>query len=152
MASGTRANLDTSNLTISSLARIDYGDLFTIPATVTETPEIWMRRIFGNRPNFFQKIIWTGLLGFSLSPSQSPDTIAGWKISGRGGDWIRIENRSWFLAGNLICQTSKNSVSVITLLQYRHWFGRCWWPMCSIVHRMIMPWLLGAAVRRTKVD
>jgi hypothetical protein len=109
-----------------------------------------MRRIFGNVPNIGHKFIWRGLLGFTLDLRRSPGTIAGIRVTGRGQDWIRMENSSWLLSANIICKTSAEEVSVITLIQYNHWFARLWWPLLAGIHRSIVPRLLRQAVREDR--
>ena len=135
---------------ISSLGRCDYGDEFSIAVPRPPKPEQWMRKIFGDTPNTSQKCIWSGLLGFDLSELRSPETIAGNRVTGRGVDWIRVENRSWFLAANIICKTSKDKISIITLIRYDHWVARWWWTPLSAVHRMLVPRILRRAAERKK--
>ena len=135
---------------IHSLSKIDYGDQFSISANTSRTAEQWMRTIFGEVPNLRHKFIWQGLLGFTLDPSRSPDVIAGNRITGRGHDWIRVENSSKLLSANIICKASMDEVSVITLVQYNHWFAKWWWPLLAVIHRKIVPKLLRQAVNRDR--
>ena len=127
---------------ITSLSHIDYGDEVSVPTTQTKSAEHWARRIFGDTPNVSQKSIWHGLLRFPLHATKSPNHIAGWKIAGRGGNWIGMENQSWFMSANLICRTKDDKLSLVLIVKYEHWFGRLWWPPLAVVHRAIVPRLL----------
>ena len=99
---------------LSSLSPPDYADLFTLATQVEATPERWARAMFGQVPSPGELFIWRGLLGLRLTRERSPATVAGWQITGRGPDWIRLEAASWFLTGNLLVQTADGQVSLGT--------------------------------------
>jgi len=150
MSFGTPPGIPAFVTEASSLSRIDYGDQFHIHTSRSLSAEQWMREVFGDTPSFGQKFIWAGLLGLALHDGKSTSTIAGWQITGRGTNWVRIENRSWFLAANLICRIAGNDLSVTTVLRYDHWFGRWWWPPLAVVHRSLVPRLLRQATQHKK--
>ncbi|MGW2183796.1 DUF2867 domain-containing protein [Streptomyces sp. NPDC001732] len=131
---------------LSSLSAVDYADRFTLAANASATPEQWARAMFGDVPGLAQRVIWRGLLGLRLSRGRSPDTVAGWRITGRGKDWIRLETASWFLTGNLVVQADGGQVSLGTFLRYDRPLGRKVWPPLSAVHRRLAPGLLLDAV------
>ncbi|MFJ3921544.1 DUF2867 domain-containing protein [Streptomyces sp. NPDC090022] len=131
-----------SVLALGSVPVIDYADLFTLATDATATPERWARAMFGDVPTPGERLIWRGLLGMHLRRGPSPDTVAGWRIAGRGEDWIRLEAASWFLAGNLLISTPPGRVSLATFLHYRRPFGRVWWPPLAALHRSLAPGLL----------
>ncbi|MCP2358063.1 hypothetical protein HD597_005083 [Nonomuraea thailandensis] len=135
---------------LSSLPDIDYADRFTLSTEVIATPEQWARAIFGDVPHAGELLIWCGLLGFRLSRKRSPATVAGWRIGGRGEDWVRLEAASWFLTGNLLVQTAGEQVSLATFLHYRRRVGRGVWPPLSAVHRRLVPGLLHDAEARLR--
>jgi hypothetical protein len=133
---------------LSSVPDPDYVDLFTLSTDTEATPERWARAMFGDVPSVAELLIWRGLLGLRLAGGRSPATVAGWRIGGRGEDWVRLEAASWFLACNLLVQTADGRVSLATLLHYDWFLGRGVWPPLSAIHRRVVPGLLrGAAAR-----
>jgi hypothetical protein len=135
---------------LSSLGEFDYVDHFTIGTDADATPEQWARAIFGDVLGRRQRLIWGGLLQLRLSPGRSPDTVAGWRIGGRGPDWVRLEAASWFLAANLLVRATGGRVSVTTFGRYDHPLGRRIWPPLSGVHRRLIPRVLRGAVARVE--
>ena len=101
--------------------------------------------MFGDVPSIAEQLIWRGLLQLRLSPGRSPATVAGWRIGGRGPDWIRLEAASWFLTANLIVRTVDGRVSLTTVLRYEQRLARRVWPPLSAVHRRLVPGVLRAA-------
>ena len=133
---------------LSSLPAIDYADLFALETDLTATPEQWARAMFGDVPGAGERLIWRGLLGLRLDRRRSPATVGGWRVTGRGEDWIRLEAASWFLTGNLVVQAAEGRVSLGTYLRYERRVGRYVWPPLSAVHRALVPGVLrGAAAR-----
>lgn len=130
----------------------DYVDLFTLRTDTEATPERWARAMFGDVPSTVELLIWRGLLGLRLSGGRSPTTVAGWRIGGRGEDWIRLEAASWFLTGNLLVQTAAGRVSLGTFLHYDRCLGRGVWPPLSAIHRRVVPGLLRDAAVRAAID
>jgi hypothetical protein len=143
-------SIPPSTLALSSFPTTpSYADFFTIRhVTKTTDPEKWARTIFGNTPSLTQRIIWTGLLGLPLVRKRTPDVIAGWRIGGQGKDWVRMENRSWLLSGNLVVVVSEDKVSVATFVRYESWFAWVWWPALAVLHRALMPGVLRGGVGR----
>ncbi|MFD8821413.1 hypothetical protein ACFV1C_03460 [Streptomyces sp. NPDC059605] len=131
---------------LGSLPAIDYADRFTLATDASATPEQWARAMFGDVPGFAQQVIWRGLLGLRLSRGRSPDTVAGWRVTGRGEDWIRLEAASWFLSGNLVVRTDGGKVSLGTFLHYDRRLGRRVWPPLSAIHRRLVPGVIRDAV------
>lgn len=139
---------------LSRLPAIDYVDHFTLAADADATPEQWARAMFGDVPSAAERLIWRGLLGLRLGRGASPDAVAGWRIAGRGEDWILLEAASWFLTGNLLVRAADGRVSLGTFLHYDRRLGRAVWPPLSAVHRRLAPGLLrdAAAKIRTRVE
>lgn len=145
-AVGTR-NVPGSALALSSLPDLDYVDHFTVVTDAVASPEHWARAMFGDVPGLGQQLIWRGVLQLRLSSGRSPATVAGWRIGGRGPDWIRLEAASWFMSANLIVRTATGRVSLTTVVRYERRVGRHLWPRLSAVHRRLIPGVLrGAAV------
>jgi hypothetical protein len=133
------------------LPDIDYADRFTLTTDVEATPEQWARAMFGDAPNVAELLIWHGFLGLRLSRGRSPATVAGWRIAGRGHNWIRLEATSWFLTANLLVQAADGRVSLGTFLHYDRRLGHVLWPPLSAIHRRLVPGVLrDAAARRSQ--
>ncbi len=133
---------------LSSLADVDYADHVALATEADATPEQWARAMFGHVPGPAERLIWAGLLQLRLSRGRSPATVAGWRIGGRGADWIRLEAASWFLTANLVVRATDGRVSLTTFLHYDRGLGRLVWPPLSAIHRRLIPGVLrGAAAR-----
>ena len=104
--------------------------------------------MFGDVPSPSEVFIWRGLLGLRLNRARSPSTVAGWRIDGRGDDWIRLEAISWFLRANLVAHRADGKVSLVTFLHYRRFLARVVWTWIplSAVHRRLVPGVLRYAV------
>ncbi|MFJ6569297.1 hypothetical protein ACIQNU_17915 [Streptomyces sp. NPDC091292] len=138
--------------TLSALPGLDYADHFALPTEATATPERWARALFGDIPSPAERFIWRGLLGLRLSGGRSPDTVAGWRIAGRGEDWIRLEATSWFLDCTLVVRSPRGQLSLGTFLHYRRPPGRAIWRPLSAVHRRLAPGLLRDAEARMRAS
>ncbi|GIH96038.1 hypothetical protein Psi01_66680 [Planobispora siamensis] len=141
-------NVPRSVHALGSFPDADYADRFTLSTDVDASPERWARAMFGDVPDAAEMLIWRGLLGLRLSPGRSPATVAGWRIGGRGDDWIRMEAASWFLSANLLVQTADGRVSLTTFLRYDRWPGHAVWPPLAVVHRLLVPRVLREAAAR----
>ena len=145
-------NLPESVRGLSTIPAADYADRFTLATDLHATPERWARAMFGDVPSLAERFIWRGLLGLRISRERSPDTVAGWRIGGRGDDWIRLEADSAFLTGNLLVQAGGGHLSLTTLLRYDRRVGRVVWPPLSAVHRRLAPGLLRDAVAKIRAS
>ncbi len=129
----------------TSLGSVDYLDLFTTPTSATATPEAWARAMFGDEPSLGERLIWRVLLGLRLADAWSPETVAGWTISGRTPEWIRLETRSRLLSANLVVHVGAETVGLATFLRYDRPAGRWLWTPASAVHRLLVPGVLRTA-------
>jgi hypothetical protein len=141
-------NIPGSVLALGSLSGIDYADLFTVSTRAEATPERWARAMFGNVPSLGELLIWRGVLGLRLARGRSPGTVGGWRIGGRGADWIRLEAASGTLSCNLVVQTGDGLVSLASFLHYDRRLGRAIWPPLSAIHRRLVPRVLRGAAER----
>ncbi|MGY1778665.1 hypothetical protein ACI8AV_22660 [Geodermatophilus sp. SYSU D00804] len=132
------------------LPRIDYADRCTLVTDATATPERWARAMFGDVPSPAERFVWRGLLAFRLDPRRSPDTVGGWRVGGRGEDWIRLETASRSLRAAMVVQTAGRRVTWTTCLSYERSWGRLLWPPLSAVHRRLVPRVLAAAGQRLR--
>ena len=135
---------------ISSLPGIDYADRFVLSTDAEATPEQWARAMFGDTPDVVEQFIWRGLLDLRLSRGRSPATVAGWRIGGRGEDWIRLETSSRSLGANLFVQTAEGRVSLTTCLHYDRRWWQIVWALLSAVHRRVVPGVLRNAAARIR--
>lgn len=101
--------------------------------------------MFGDVPSAAEVLIWRVILGLRLSHGRSSETVAGWRIGGRGDDWIRLEARSWLLAANLVVRVADGRVSLVTCVHHVGRLGHRVWPPLSAVHRRLVPGVLRAA-------
>ncbi|MEV0321591.1 hypothetical protein ACIBKX_15810 [Streptomyces sp. NPDC050658] len=142
--------LPESYRALSSLGTIHYVDRFTCATDIEATPEEWARAMFGDVPSAAETFIWRGLLGIRLSRGRSAQTVAGWRITGRGADWIRLEAASWFLTGNLVVRAADGELSLGTFLRYDRRLAHWVWPPLSAIHRRLAPGLFQEAQARVR--
>ncbi|MEJ7704938.1 MAG: hypothetical protein WKF47_15380 [Geodermatophilaceae bacterium] len=83
-----------------------------------------------------------------LARRESPDTLAGWRITARTEDLIRVEASSWFLTGQMVVAVADGTLSLTTALSYERRVGRWIWTPLSAVHRRLAPGLLRDTVAR----
>lgn len=139
----------------SSVTSITYDDTFTISGlddvTDKTSAEQWARAVLGNKPNWSETLIWSGLLRFTLHREVSRSTVAGWRIGACGGDeWVRLENSSWLMDANIVVSKAPGQVSFSTMLRYKSIAGRLLWSGLGFVHRWALPRLLREGAQRIR--
>ena len=74
----------------------DYIDLFTVTTygAADASPEPWARTAIEDVAGPRGQFIWRRVLGLRLKSRPSTERVGGWKIAGRGEDWIRLEAAS----------------------------------------------------------
>ncbi|GAA2390443.1 hypothetical protein [Nonomuraea africana] len=135
---------------LSAIADSDYVDVFTLVTSdaSARTPEQWARAAFEDAAALQGQFVWRVLLGLRLQ--RRPSRVAGWKIADRGGDWIRLEARSWMLTGHLVILVEDEQVSLATAVRYdRPTAARVWTPL-SAIHRRLAPSLLRDAYKAVR--
>ena len=150
VSTGVVRGVPASHRSVSSLSGIDYADRCTLATDVTATPEQWARAMFGDVPSAAEELIWRGVLGFRLDRRRSADTVGGWRVGGRGADWIRLETGSRRFRAEMVVRTAERRVSWTTCLRYDRLAGRLLWPPLSAVHRRLVPRVLAAAEARLR--
>jgi hypothetical protein len=137
----------------STLARIDYADTVTVATEeIDATPEQWMRAVLEESPiGQSAPRLWRAI-GLRLGPRPSPDHIQGWKIAGRGADWIRVETSSWMMTGEAVVQVTGRNVSLALFLRYDSPVALWVWRVISVQHRRAVPVMLhqGMQVLRSR--
>lgn len=136
-----------------SIDPVTYDDTFTLSglddSMQKASAEQWARAALGNKPNWSERVIWSGLLRFNLHREASQNTVAGWRIGSRGGDeWIRLDNSSWLMDANIVVSKARGQVSFSTILRYKSIAGRFLWSTLGFVHRWAVPRLLRAGAQR----
>ena len=129
-------------LALTSVTSVDYVDVFTMPVDVSATPEGWARAMFGSEPSLGERLIWRVLLGLRLARGRSAGTVAGWRITGRGPDWVRLETRSRLMTANLVVRAASGTVALATMIHHERAAGRWLWTPASALHRLLVPGVL----------
>lgn len=129
---------------------LDYRDMFEvlIPSTDTRTSEQWLRAVFEDAPRpvrWFLLLGWWGVLGLRLGPRPSPDHILGWRIASREPDEVRLELHSVLMNAQLALHLSSSTAVWSTNVSYRRPLARPLWAAVGVIHRQMVPYLLGRA-------
>lgn len=136
---------------LSTLARPDYVDLFTVvtPVAADHSAEEWARVVLEQTPvaRANARRLWR-LLGLRLGPPHAPDHVQGWKIAARGDRWVRIETASWYMTAQAVCLVEDGQVSMSLSLRYDRPrpVGALVWRLVSGPHRRALPVMLHQAV------
>lgn len=144
-----QGNVPETVRSLSTLAKQDYVDLFTVTAgaAADRSPEQWARAGVDDAAGLAGQFVWRVLLGLRLERRPSPDHVAGWKIVDRGDSWIVLEAASWFLTAQIVFQVGAGQVSVATFIRYDRPVAALVWPPLSVGHRQAMPGLLRHAAK-----
>ncbi|MCX5199848.1 hypothetical protein OOK31_39280 [Streptomyces sp. NBC_00249] len=134
---------------ISELGTItdpDYADLFTIAAGGGWSAEQWARAVFEDALEPRKgRLVWGGLLGLRLARGRSAESVAGWRITGRGDGWLRMSADGRLISAQLIVLADGERASVATFIGYHNGLAAFGWPRLSGVHRGALPGLLRRA-------
>ena len=142
-------NVPETVRSLSTLAKQDYVDLFTVTADAAadRSPERWAHAGVDDAAGLAGQFVWRVLLGLRLERRPSPDHVAGWKIVDRHDSWIVLEAASWFLTAQIVFQVEDGQVSVATFIRYDGPVAALVWPPLSVGHRQAMPGLLRHAAK-----
>ena len=134
---------------LSTFERPDYVDLFVTPAdeAMDTPPEGWARAAMEGASRLGRFLAWRVVCGLRLE-EPSADHVAGWRIDGRGENWIRMEASSWFMTAHIVFRVEPARVSFATFVRYDLPIAALIWGTASVVHRAVAPDFLGGAVRR----
>lgn len=132
----------------------DYIDAFAVAtaSTETRTPEWWSRAVFEGAPcpvRWFLLLGWRGVLGLHLGPRPSADHVLGWRIVETEPDAVRLELRSTLMTAQLILRLASSMVVLTTNVYYARRFARPLWAAVGLIHRQMIPYLLGRAASRS---
>src|SRR5262249_55192049 len=135
---------------LSGMDRPNYVDLFTVRTNGADdaSPEQWFRTAIEDVAGARGQRIWRSVLRLRLSSGPSTERVGGWKIAGRGEDWIRIEASSWFLTAHLVTRLHDGFLSAGPFIRSAPPIAPLIGVPRSAVHRRLMPDLLVHTVRR----
>jgi hypothetical protein len=130
----------------------DYVDLFTVTTSdaTDHSPEEWARAAMEGISPTGRFLAWQVACGLRLEKGSSPDHVAGWRITGRGDDWIRVEASSWFMTAHGVLAVEEGRLSLANFVRYERPIAAFWWPAVSVFHRRAMPGVLRRGVRRMR--
>lgn len=139
----------SSVLATSGLARADYADhyILTRDRGSSASPEIWARSMFGDAPDLIERLVWGVVLGLRLHTDKSPSTIAGWRITEQGDDWIRLSAASRNASAALVVRVTATTLELATFMQYDRGRARISWIPAGFIHRRLAPLLLRSTAR-----
>lgn len=126
----------------------DYVDLFVAAARGASetTPEQWARATMEGAPAAGRFLAWQVICGLHLQPG--PDRIAGWRITGRGVDWIRVAADGRFMSAQIVFRVEATRVAFATFVHYDRQIAAPIWGAASVIHRTAAPNFLRGGVRR----
>jgi hypothetical protein len=134
---------------VSEPFRSDYADAFVLTPTDERTAEQWARATLERGPRALQAFVmfgWHYILRLRLGPSGSGDHIAGWPILMRTPETVVIGVESATVGrARLTFRTTPSLVSASSNLTFERPAGRAIWSVAGLLHRRILPYLLGHA-------
>jgi hypothetical protein len=132
----------------ADLPDADYADVVTAPkGAATATPEEWARAALEHTPTGRSAPSFWRTLGLRLGPRPSPDHIQGWRIGGRGEDWLRIETASRIMTAHAVVHVDASTVSLGLFVRFDHPSATVIWPPVGVMHRRVVPVMLHQALR-----
>jgi hypothetical protein len=145
-------NVPEAIRSLSTLAKIDYVDLFTVTTSAAgdRSPEQCARAGIEDAAGVGGQFVWRVILRLRLE--RRPDHVAGWKIADRGDSWIVLEAASSILTAQVVVQVGDREMSVATFIHYDKPIAALVWPALSIGHRRAMPGLLRHTARLLEVS
>ena len=86
-------------------------------------------------------------LGLRLGPDQSQEHVLGWPIVTRRPDLVVIEQHSSLVAARQVFWLNSDQLIQSTLYEYQRHLASWVWPPVSVIHRRLIPYLIGRAAR-----
>jgi hypothetical protein len=126
----------------------DYADAFECTPAESRTAEQWARATLEDGPRallLFVGFGWRAVLLLRLGPNDS-EHIAGWPIVLRNPQTVVLEVKSGLLGhARLTFRTGTSIVSAGTNVSFERHGARAIWSVAGLLHRRILPYLLGHA-------
>lgn len=143
------SNCPEAMRSLTTFASPDYVDVFTVTTSDApdRSPEEWARTVLENTPiGRSAPKLWRSI-GLRLGPRPSPEHVQGWKIDGRGENWIRLEAAAWYITAHAVVRIDDGELSVALFIRHDRRIAALIRPPVSVLHRRGMPRLLRQAVR-----
>jgi hypothetical protein len=129
--------------------RSDYADEFELAVTVARPAEAWARATLEHGPAALQWFVgfgWRYILRLRLGPDGSEDHVAGWPIVLRTPETVVLEVESGAIGrARLTFRSGPGSVTASSNVTFERRGGRVLWSVAGLMHRRILPYLLGHA-------
>jgi hypothetical protein len=129
--------------------RWDYADAFELTPREQRSAEEWARATLEQGPlglRLFVGFGWRVLLRLRLGPNNSADHVAGWPIVLRTPQTVVLGVQSGALGrARLTFRTGPSIVSASSNVSFERRGGRAMWSVAGLLHRRILPYLLGHA-------
>jgi len=136
---------------LDTLPDPDYADLFTTVADrAPQGPALrWLRELVGTAPLQVRVVLGVAVLVqrtvLGLRPARTADSrrgLLGWRVTGHGDDWVRLEASSSLMTGHLVYHLEGRRISFATFVRYDRRVAAYVWPPVSRVHRLVGLYLL----------
>ena len=114
------------------------------------SPEQWARATWEGAPTIVRWLLifgWRFVLGLRLEPQRSPANVLGWRIVDDLPDTITLQARSTLVTGHNVVMVQGSAVLWTTLVRYEHPIARPIWRFVELVHRIVLPYTLGHAMK-----
>lgn len=123
----------------------DYVDLFVASATAgATTPDQLARAAIEGASPVGRFLAWRVVCGLRLE--SAPERIEGWRIAGRGDDWIRLTATSPYMSAQMVFKVEPERMSFATFVRYDRPIGGGIWSAASVIHRAAAPGFLRGGV------
>jgi hypothetical protein len=139
---------------LSTMNEPDYVDMYSLAsaaATTETTAETWARAMYEDTLGARGRFIFGGILGLELAKPKAAGTVAGWRITDHGEDWIRLDAGGRRIVGQIVVRAVDGELSVTTFIKFVSRLGSTVWRLWSPLHHKAMPRLLRDAAEKVEV-
>ncbi|NEB60450.1 DUF2867 domain-containing protein [Streptomyces diastaticus] len=131
-----------------------FASAFALPLAGLphRTAEEWARSTFEDTSALLRELLrtgWSGVLGLRLGPRSSARHVIGWRTVECGPELIALEARAPSLTVRNVVTVDGTRLLWATYATFARRGGRARWSLAAPVHHLVVPLLLGRAVRRT---
>jgi len=131
--------------------RSDYGDRFVVEPVDRRSAEVWARGTLERGPaalRWFITFGWRHVLGLRLHRGASADDVAGWSIARRDPTVVVLAAESRVLGRARLTFTAADaSASASSNVEFDRRGARSVWAVAGLLHRRVLPYLLGHAAK-----
>jgi hypothetical protein len=136
-----------------SAADFAYACQLELDAPTTQSAEVWARAVFEGAPRLLRWFIvsgWIAGLGLRLGPRRSRRYVLGWSVVSNTPEVIVLGVGSFMLTARLVVRVTESTVVHATFVRYERAPARIVWPVAAVIHRRVVPFLLGRAAARVE--